>query len=204
LVIKNSRFLNNKGIATNGDSSGVGTAIIYIVGSNAFIDNCLFGLNSAEIGASQVYAGNSSILLSNCTISSNKVTGLGLGCGVCLSRCSAVLNQCNISYNQLPHVAPTESLYRLFKGGGLYIDRSNVTLKGCSISHNTGGYGGAIYNNQGNLVLDSCEVLDNTALTLELNGDESGGLGGGIYNNGTLKLRNTSIAKNSPDDLYPP
>jgi len=85
-------------------------------------------------------------------------------------------------------------------GGGLF-NSGTMTVNNCTISFNRvvafNARGGGIHND-GTLTVASSIVSDNT---MNGNGVNSGGLGAGIYAGGPVVIRDSSIARNTIDDL---
>jgi hypothetical protein len=79
-------------------------------------------------------------------------------------------------------------------GGGIWNDRSTLTLSNCIVTGNSGGNGpaGAIFNDHGNLTLSHCTLSSNSAA----------GYGGAIWNYGDngsafVSLNSTTVSDNT-------
>jgi len=95
----------------------------------------------------------------------------------------------------LRHVRLTGNSNRDGFGGGLYVDAgARATISGSDLNGNSAGTGGAIFN-IGDLTIDRSALTVNTASER----------GGGILNflTGTVTLRFTLVAFNSPDNCSP-
>ena len=96
---------------------------------------------------------NSSVVINNCNVKNNEVTGNGAGMYDTLQ--SPAISNCIFSAN-------TAS----FKGGGIYNYRSSPTVTGCTFSGNTANQGGGMYNNlSSHPDLTGCIFSGNTAVT---------------------------------------
>ena len=211
LIIHRCTFINNSGYTVPGGcwlgcsvvlSTGPGAAII-----DSVIDSNKFGASEGIIG---VVGGP--LILKHCRISNNDIEVGTSGSGVTVGlNSSAVIDDCEIYGNTL-----LDSDSR----GAICVRDSEAKVTNCSIYRNRCSYGGGIYNN-GLLTLGSDLILNNNALMgagiynakggqLML-GDKSYILnnmaedkGGAIYNEGVMSLKEGSIAKNTPDDIYNP
>ena len=102
-------------------------------------------------------------------------------------------------------------------GGAILVDvAAEVTISGCILSGNWGGYGGAIYN-RGGLTLSNCTLSGNSAvygggicnagasgLTVSgctVSGNTAADDGGGIYNAGSLLVSGSTLSGNSAIDF---
>jgi hypothetical protein len=93
-------------------------------------------------------------------------------------------------------------------GGGIYAQKTNLTLRDVTLTHNTvsangaagnaGGssFGGAIFSQRQLTLIDS-RVTDNTATSIGGSG-KGGGLafGGGIFSQGSLTIQNSTLSGN--------
>jgi hypothetical protein len=85
-------------------------------------------------------------------------------------------------------------------GGGIYNNRSDLTLTGCTVSGNASGSdtnagnGGGIYNDRYTVTLINSTVSGNTTGT----GEHNGGDGAGIYTQqGTVNINNSTVSDNT-------
>jgi predicted outer membrane repeat protein len=81
-------------------------------------------------------------------------------------------------------------------GGGI-LNEGTLTVRNCTVSANSAGFGGAgIFNYYGTLTVSNCTLAGNTASDAT-----GGGLGGGVYNwHGMLTLNNCIVSGNSAGD----
>ncbi len=75
-----------------------------------------------------------------------------------------------------------------------------VNLKNVIIENNTAYAGGGIAILQGRFNMESCIVRNNSAVSVNFQGQEGGGFGGGIYNKSLLNIKNSSIYQNETRD----
>jgi predicted outer membrane repeat protein len=197
LIVRNCTFSNNQGYATNGLNGGYGISIVRAIDIKMLIEDSEFTTNSMELEGGIIYAGNCSMTIRNCSICDNKVTKLGIGCGILLSSGSdALLEMCRINNNVLPSKPRWPNYIEDFRGGGIMIsENASATLNKCQVNGNEGGFGAGIYN-AGTLILKEGEVSSNIALPLDLNDSDYGGYGGAIYNKGTLDITGSNISNN--------
>lgn len=100
----------------------------------------------------------SNVVINNCTISNNSVSGGAAGLWVDIGTNFVTLNDCTISNNTADG-----------SGGGIYLgsQNSSLTLNNCTISGNqataTNGEGGGIYQGTGTLIINGCTISDNEA-----------------------------------------
>jgi len=107
----------------------------------------------------------------------------------------------------------------VFAGGGGIANTGGLTLRGTTVSHNTGsangpsGFagGGGIWNDKASdLPAPHLTLVDSTITSNSLVGSnpaitlQGGGLFNGTSNGATVTATNTVIARNAPDNCYPP
>jgi hypothetical protein len=160
------------------------------------VTSCALSNNSANAGGGIWSASSAAVVLSNCTISKNTVTGNGGGisnsgmltvtnctvsgnsgggtAGGILSLGKASLTNCTISSNSVPG-----------NGGGI-TNEGTLALTNCTLSKNSSKYIGGGIDNSGTLTLTNSTVSGNSAQTDD----------GGISNDGSATLANTIIAGN--------
>ena len=140
-----------------------------------------YDVNQVQIGGG-IYCRNSSPTISNCEITENWVEGWwkkGSGGGIACEDSNAVIADCNIFYNESwslygEYDDPIEPNYSQ-DGGGIYSERSNVTIISCGLADNFANYsGGGIAAWDGSTTILGCSVNYNIC----------GASGGGIYSAG--------------------
>jgi hypothetical protein len=129
ITIENCAFTNN--------TSNTGGGGMYFGGSTGTIIQCLFTNNIAEHGGG-FSAGNSSVMLINCTFTDNTATAvltsgggaIGLGNGN-----TAILTNCILANNTSAE-----------KGGGIFFSwYCTVALNNCTLTNNTASEGGGMF-----------------------------------------------------------
>ena len=55
------------------------------------------------------------------------------------------------------------SLSSKSRGGAIYVDQENITIKNCTLTHNSAMEGSAIYVNNDDCVLEDCTITDNNS-----------------------------------------
>jgi parallel beta-helix repeat protein len=104
--------------------------------------------------------GNSSLIITNCTIKDNVCsTGIGSGGGIASQGSDMTVTECTISHN----VGPAGG------GGGIWISGGTAVVTSCTIDSNRTtidfpltGPGGGIYADCDSLLVDHCTFVDNT------------------------------------------
>jgi CSLREA domain-containing protein len=87
------------------------------------------------------------------------------------------------------------------RGGGIYIESGNVTIKGSTVSNNnttSGGdfaYGGGIFNS-GTLTITKSTLSNSTISSNSVSGGTDA-YGGGIFNSGALTITGSTISNNT-------
>lgn len=125
--------------------------------SSIVVRNCTFQSNVAEAGAAIASGGGGNISFINCTVINNTASGTGAN------------------------------------GGAIRISGGTANFQGCRIMSNSGYSGGGFRLSGGIINIDRCDISGNTA-----NG--SGGAIQGFQNNFTLTLTNSLIAGNTSGD----
>ncbi|RKY17031.1 MAG: hypothetical protein DRP63_04410, partial [Planctomycetota bacterium] len=137
-----------------------GGAILCENASSPTIINCTFSNNQAldtngnyqmEDGGAIYCTSSSSPRISQCTFTSNHASFYG-GAVSCWSNSKATVTDCEFSNNAGD-----------WTGGAIHADSSNLTIRSCSFSGNTGGSGGAIYATTCLPVVSDCAFKQNSA-----------------------------------------
>jgi len=183
---------------------------LYLDNSNSRLINLEIVSNTADTDGGGLYLSNcTNVRIENSSINNNTANmdgsgGNGFGGGVKSWQSGGIFNEVVISHNEA-----------LSKGGGLYLDDSNLSLinmiingnstandgggiyltdnlisviTNVEIASNTAGSGGGLYSNNARITIDNCVILSNEATDL----------GGGIcsQNNTELTVLNSSIVEN--------
>jgi len=163
------------------DDNGGG---IYSANSTLMITDCTVTENTAYGYGGGIYSANSTLTITDCTISGNTTYDYGGGIYSTGTNSTLTLTGSTISGNSAAYGY----------GGGIY-NRRTLTLTNCTISGNDAGNGGGIYSTGVNptltatLTLTNCTVTENTA-----------GVGGGLLTSsatGSATLYNTIVANNT-------
>jgi parallel beta-helix repeat protein len=154
---------------------------IYCDSSSPTITNCTITSNTVSGKAGGIYCNNgSSPEITNCTISSNSATHAA---GIYCYSSSPTITDCTISDN-----TATEH------GGGIYCYSSSPTITGCTITGNAGNDAGAggILCQGGSPTITDCTITGNTAYQY----------GGGIYitSSSSPTITNCTISENTAGD----
>lgn len=148
------------------DAGMSGSGGVHLTSSLARLEDCEIRDNQAGgVGTTGgLYAGDTDLVVSRCTIAGNR--GAGNGGGVALVNCAAPrLVDCAIRGNEAG------------SGGGANLyGCPQAALEGCAIEENTSHAGGGVRCNQGDLTLRRCLVARNVCLSHWY----SPGWGGGI------------------------
>ena len=86
--------------------------------------------------------------------------------GFAIVRSSVVLDTVTVSNTWALHANNSTPSYHN-KGGGLYFESSNVTMRGCSISSCIAGKGGGLYSLNSNVTMDGCTFYGNSAIATD-------------------------------------
>jgi predicted outer membrane repeat protein len=217
LIIRDSKFRNNRGYATSGSRGGCEVSLIGGHGT-IFIDNSESSSNSAEIGSGTIHVGGN-LTITNCNIVNNSVSSSmgksflqfdggnatiancmisdNMGC-ISFFRGSSEISNCTINHN-------------VGLSGGAIYNGGVLNIIGSSFSDNLAREGGAIYNSDsGRLNVDGLTIFENNSAQdggaiyniggqVQLEGEpyfisnEAQKYGGAIYNNGTIGLEDAAI-----------
>ena len=217
LTVSNSKVSGNVAGTGGGGVENYGGAV-------ATLTNCVISQNSAGNNGGGLSNGNSTTMLTNCTVSGN--TGAldepytsGFGGGVFSDLGTTTLTDCTVSDNS------AGSAYEGF-GGGVFGEYGTATLTDCTISGNSAGSadfgssGGGVDFAHETATLTNCAITGNSALGPQgsgggfqnaygkttligctISGNFAGRLGGGVANyGGTDKLANCTVNGNSAVD----
>ena len=157
---------------------------MYAFGSSLLLRHCAFTANSADYGGGAIYAVNSEMSLTNCTLSmnTNNQVYYGGGGGIYFDGASsAVLDYCSFSDN-----------YSSSSGGGIYLISSGGALQmsHCTFVGNSAEEdGGALF-----LYSNTHHVITNSVFRAN-----SAGEGAGVYSyfEGSLTITNSTFADNT-------
>jgi hypothetical protein len=182
------------------DGEDARRGIIYVNAKSASlggftIQNCyapLIGWDNGDdlrLGGG-LYIGDSSLVMTNCTIDSNDASGsIGWGGGVFSKNAiNLVFKDCTFSNN-----------FGDRDGGGIFHYYSTFELENCTFESNAASEGGGgLFLQAGSGTIVGCIISNNSALTGIV-----GSLGGGIHNmGGVLTLTDTTVCGNTPDQIY--
>ena len=141
---------------------------------------------SADNGGGVQVTKNSSLTMTDCTVSGNSAVGLGgLGGGlVCFQGGSMTMTNCTVSGNTAGG------------GGGLFNFGGTLEMTNCTVSGNSAPYGGGVQN-YGKMGTAALILTDST-----FSGNSASSGGGGLNNSGgTATLTNTIVAGNVGGDV---
>ncbi|MDO4730897.1 MAG: InlB B-repeat-containing protein, partial [Clostridia bacterium] len=209
--------------ATNGAGGGVWTAAanttiteaqiksneatngggVYVEKGTTTISGCTIGGtaedgttstgNTATNGGGVYAAANSTLTIEKndagtaTTISHNEATN-GAGGGVWTAAASTTITEAQIKSN---HAA---------SGGGVYVNGSTTTIKGCTIGGESGGntaaIGGGVYAAVGTLTIQSSGTEDPTTPTTISHNEAKNGAGGGVFSAATTTITEAQITTN--------
>ncbi len=193
-VYDNSGTFSMKGCTVSGNSATDDGGGMYVANrkSDAItIEGCVFSDNTARNGGGILYANvhtgsDGPLILKDCTVSKNTVTGNGGG--VYLDASGIMMEGGKISGNTAT------------SGGGVYVGTGGTfAMNGGTIGGsadddgNTADIGGGVYvDTDGEFTMeDGAMISKNTAIV-------AGYVGGGVYNNGAFMMKaNASISKNT-------
>ncbi|MCJ7729077.1 MAG: right-handed parallel beta-helix repeat-containing protein, partial [Sedimentisphaerales bacterium] len=177
---------------------GMRGGAVLCMGGNLEIINCSLTNNSAEGiwgGGAILCQQNSSIFITNCTISGNSAKGGG---GIyCTEESSITIRNCVIRDN-----SATDTWTSLWGGGGgIHCDNGSAIVIGTDIMRNLSPHGAGIYcAGAKSFIIIDCNIYGNIAET-----DEYGPAGGGIcyapfppppWDGATFEVINSTITDN--------
>jgi uncharacterized repeat protein (TIGR02543 family) len=199
-------------ITISGDTTNDGTGDVRVF----YINTGTIGeLRSIIVSMGRILGGSGAgiynagqLILSNCTISDNKVTGTdtgthsggGIGNSGTLTILSSIISD-NRAYN---------NSYGYSYGGGIN-NSGSLTILNSTISGNQALYGGGI-NNNGQLVVEKSIFFSNTAgygggienqtlgsvtLINDTFTQNQGAVGGGVHNHGVLSIMSSTFSGNN-------
>ncbi len=217
LIVRDSKFRNNRGYATSGSRGGCEVSVISGLGT-IFIDNSEFSSNSAEIGSGTIHVGGN-LTITNCNIVNNSVSS-SLGKSFLLfDGDNATIANCTISDNRgciklrsgSSSISNCTINHNVGLSGGAVCNGGVLNIIGSSFSDNLAREGGAIYNSDsGRLNVDGLTIFENNSAQdggaiynigghIQLEGEpcfignEAQKYGGAIYNKGTIGLEDAAI-----------
>jgi len=191
LVIKNSTFSNNHGCITWGERGGYSIFGLWARYANVSIENSEFGPNTFDRCNGVVALGDCFSVLKNCSIHQNKATQIGLSLGLGIEGGNALIENCEISDNQIPYELDWHGFDDILQGAGVQTEYgAKVVMKDCIVRGNRGMHAAGIHNkDNATLTLDNTTVSDNIATVK----------GGGVLNEGTLILENSIFSGNQAE-----
>ncbi|MCJ7777467.1 MAG: hypothetical protein MUP16_04045, partial [Sedimentisphaerales bacterium] len=140
-----------------GNRAGYGGAISSYYSASSVIGNCWFIGNSASCEGGGMYNERSTPKLTNCTFLENLAEApLDSGGGGMFNSwgSSPVLTNCSFKANSAS------------RGGGIFNERTSLTLVKCIFSGNRALWGGGMYNyDESNLMVTNCTFSRNSAAT---------------------------------------
>jgi hypothetical protein len=155
---------------------------VYASNSTLTVSNCTLAGNSAFDGGG-IYAGGGSLTVSNCTLTSNSAQAYSGGIEASVS--SVTVSNTILTGNSAGY------------GGGIYGYASSVTVSNCTLQANyASGTGGGIAGSGGNrATVIGCTLVGNSV---------GRGIGGGIEgsSDGTLTVTDCILTGNSATDPY--
>ncbi len=160
-----------------GNSAGSGAGLFF---SNVrpAIQGCVLLANSATVQGGGIFGVTSAAAtIEDCTFEGNVA---GFGGGISLQRCQATIEGGSWLEN--------EALEAFFGGGGIFADRTTLTLSGASFTLNSSGNdGGGLYLNAGSATIERTLIAESFA----------GARGGGIcVASNPLTLTNCTVVDN--------
>jgi hypothetical protein len=184
-VLDGFTITGGKGSGPQNASAGGG---IYFGASSGTIKNCAIIQNTATYGGGVICWDNSFVILNNCTITENSVTGFGGGV-FSVQNSSVTMTDCIIHGNSVTGTITARAGY----GGGISCtENSTVTLSDCKITDNSAGMGGG----------GAYFAKTNTASSIInciITGNSAGNWGAGVgceVNENPLAMTNCVIACN--------
>ena len=189
LTITNGRIISAT-LPYPGNSAGG----IYNDHSTLTLSNCILSGNAANGSGGGIVnngeSGSATLTVSNCTFSGN--TGGNGGGGILNDGTEGHVTMRVIASTFTGNSGGSTSL-----GGGIYntsfAGTNTSTVIASTFVGNTAGYGGGIYNDRSTLTLSNCVFSDNSAIT-----SSGGDGGGGIVNYfGKLTVVATTLSGNS-------
>ncbi len=152
LALKGSDITNNEAISGGGIRQLGGAGLVTLA-------DCRISENIAYTGGGlQFFSTDGSAAaatLTNCVISRNTVSGIGVGGGIDNTRFELTLINCEVSGN-----TATEGYFAV--GGGIANESGTLNVINCTVSGNSAGRGGGI-DNLDTLKLSNCIVALNIA-----------------------------------------
>lgn len=212
VILKNLVLQN--GLAKEESSNGPNGGCILNALTNLSLSSVLIQNNHADLGVGGGIANLSSILtIENSTFTRN---GAIQGGAICNFNTEATISNTLINENTatdagggiVSNISINAISNSIIKrnhapfGGGIFSNGSIMTINTTKIHYNTAGIdGGGLYNYNGaTATISSSSIKRNQAGV-----DNSEGTGGGIYNDGGYYLlTDTTVKRNTPDDIYPP
>ncbi len=201
---------------------------------NLTLDGCSFESNSALYAGGAIYLrakDNISLSAVDCEFTDNRsgFAQMSVGGGaVALYDCDSEFYNCEFTKNvgnhfyggdrffdfgYVPEMGGNFILYEdALKGGAVYAENGDLTMRGCTLSENNASYGGAIALVTMTADIEDCHIMDNTAISVledehknkNLGVGSCNGIGGAFYIDGakSITIGNTEIANNYADSAY--
>jgi CSLREA domain-containing protein len=169
--INDTDFIENNASAVGGSIVNYGEMLI---SNSSFVSNTSVYGGGAIIHDTYSYT----LIITNCTFSSNIVSSTGGGGGIR-----------GIGPMMIAH---STFLGNNGSGGGGGIGTNDAIIIDSTFSGNVGGYGGGIYsgnNGKGNITITNSTISENSATR-----------GGGFYNDGNTTIINSTISGNSASE----
>jgi predicted outer membrane repeat protein len=150
---------------------------LYNLNSDVYFKNCTFRENKSNIGGSS-YDYNSKSIYINCKFLNN--SGSSYGLQIYSDSSTSAYTNCEFD-NKL------NTRNAINDGGCFYLNKSNITLKNCTVTnHNVNNLGGFIYSLNSNSLIVNSTIYDNYSRN-----------GGGIYiEGGKSEIQNSILCRN--------
>ncbi len=201
---------------------------------NLTLDGCTFERNSALYAGGAIYLkakDNISLSVVDCEFTDNRSgfdqKSVGGG-AIAIYNCDSEFYNCKFTKNVgnyfyggdrffvLGYVAELGENIVLYedalKGGAIFAENGDLTMRGCTLSENNASYGGAIALQTITADIEDCHIMDNTAISVlddehkskNLGVESGNGIGGAFYIDGakSITIGNTEIANNYADSAY--
>ncbi len=198
------------------------------------LDGCRFESNSALYAGGAIYLrakDNISLSAVDCEFTDNRsgFAQMSVGGGaVALYDCDSEFYNCEFAKNvgnhfyggdrffdfgYVPELGGNTILYEdALKGGAVFAENGELTMRGCTLFGNNASYGGAIAMVTMTADIEDCHIMDNTAISVledehknkNLGAQSCNGIGGAVYIDGakSITIGNTEIANNYADSAY--
>ncbi len=201
---------------------------------NLTLDGCNFESNSALYAGGAIYLkakGNISLSAVDCEFTDNRsgFNQMSVGGGaVALYDCDSQFYNCKFTKNVgnyfyggdrffvLGYIEELDEYVLLYedalKGGAVYAENGDLTMRNCTLFENNASFGGAIALVTITADIEDCYIMYNTAISVieENHKDKNygvgsnNGIGGAFYIDGAkgITIGNTEIANNYADSAY--